>query len=148
MNRVFEDFVVTALRETLRLTKHTLKQGVSLRLDTAGEIDVQPDLSWWELGQCRFVGDVKYKHLDAGGIKHADMYQLLSYAVAADLPRALLVYASGEGDSGVHEVVHIGKELTITTLDLEGTPDEILGQIGELAERIKRMKSQERDRAA
>ena len=148
MNKVFEDFVVVALREKLGLTNHTLRQGVSLRLDTAGEIDVQPDLSWWELGQCRFVGDVKYKHLDAGGIKHADMYQLLSYAIAADLPRALLVYASGEGDPGVYEIVHVGKELTITRLDLEGPPDEILGEVGRLAERIKDMKSETRDRAA
>ena len=148
MNRVFEDFVVTSLREALGVTQHTLRQGATLRLDKARQIDVRPDLSWWESGQCLFVGDVKYKRLDAGEIKHADLYQLLSYAIAADLPRALLVYASGQGDSGVHEIVHVGKELTISTLDLEGAPDEILGQVGQLAERIKGMKCESRDRAA
>ena len=148
MNLVFEDFVVTALREKLGLTEHTLKQGASLHLDTANRIDVRPDLSWWELGQCRFVGDVKYKRLDAGGIKHADLYQLLSYAIAADLPHALLVYASGESDPGVHEIIHVGKKLSILTLDLTGSPDEILDQVGQLAERIKSMKSQASDRAA
>ena len=148
MNRVFEDFVVTALREKLGLTERVLKQGESLRLDRARKIDVRPDLSWWQSGQCLFVGDVKYKRLEAGGIKHPDLYQLLSYAIAADLPRALLVYASGEGDPGVHEIVHVEKELSIRTLDLTGSPDEILEQVGRLAERIKRMKSQARDRAA
>ena len=148
MNRVFEDFVVTALRETLGVTQHTLRQGATLHLDKARQIDVRPDLSWWESGQCLFVGDVKYKRLDAGEIKHADLYQLLSYAIAADLPRALLVYASGQGDSGVHEIDHVGEELTISTLDLKRAPDEILGQVGQLAERISGMKSEARDQAA
>ena len=148
MNRVFEDFVVTALRETLGVTQHSLRQGATLHLDRAGKIDVQPDLSWWESGQYRFVGDVKYKWLAPGGIKHADIYQLLSYTIAADLPGGLLIYAAEERERGVHEIVQVGKELTITTLDLEGTPDEILGQIGWLAERIKRMKSEARNRAA
>ena len=90
MNRVFEDFVVTALREKLGLTERVLRQGESLHLDKGRKIDVRPDLSWWQSGQCLFVGDVKYKRLEAGGIKHPDLYQLLSYAIAADLPRALL----------------------------------------------------------
>ncbi len=148
MNRVFEDFVVTALRETLGVTQHTLRQGATLHLDKARQIDVRPDLSWWESGQCLFVGDVKYKRLDAGEIKHADLYQLLSYAIAAHLPRGLLIYAAGESERGVHEIVHIGKELSITTLNLERAPDEILGQVGQLAERISGMKSEARDQAA
>lgn len=148
MNRVFEDFVVTALREKLGLTERVLRQGESLHLDKGRKIDVRPDLSWWQSGQCLFVGDVKYKRLEAGGIKHPDLYQLLSYAIAADLPRALLVYASGEGDPGVHEIVHVEKELSIRTLDLTGSPDEILEQVGRLAERIKSMKSQAQGRAA
>ena len=148
MNQVFEDFVVTALRETLGVTRHTLRQGVSLHLDKAREIDVRPDLSWWEAGQYLFVGDVKYKRLQASGIKHADLYQLLSYTIAADLPRGLLIYAAEKRERGVHEIVHVGKELTITTLDLEGAPDDILGQVGQLAERISGMKSEAQDRAA
>ncbi|MCY3800116.1 MAG: hypothetical protein OXG46_00895 [Chloroflexi bacterium] len=148
MNRVFEDFVVTALREALGLTMHTLRQGATLHLDTANQIDVRPDLSWWEASRYRFVGDVKYKRLDAGEIKHADLYQLLSYTIAADLPQGLLIYAAGERDPGAHEIVHVGKRLSIETLELAGTPDEILGQIGRLAARIRRMKSRERDRAA
>ena len=148
MNQVFEDFVVTALRETLGVTQHTLRQGATLHLDKARQIDVRPDLSWWEAGQYLFVGDVKYKRLQASGIKHADLYQLLSYTIAADLPRGLLIYAAEERERGVHEIVHVGKELTITTLDLEGSPDEILGQVSRLAEQINGMKSQERGRAA
>ena len=148
MNQVFEDFVVTALRETLGVTQHTLRQGATLHLDRARQIDVRPDLSWWESGRYRFVGDVKYKWLAPGGIKHADIYQLLSYTIAADLPQGLLIYAAGEREQGVHEIVHVEKELAITTLDLEGTPDEILEQIGWLAERIKSMKSKARNRAA
>ena len=58
------------------------------------------------------------------------------------------MYASGQGDSGVHEIDHVGEELTISTLDLKRAPDEILGQVGQLAERISGMKSEARDQAA
>ena len=37
MNRVFEDFVVAALRETLGVTQHTLRQGATLHLDQGGQ---------------------------------------------------------------------------------------------------------------
>ena len=53
---------------------------------------MEPDLSWWalatnenELRAC-FVGDGKYKKLDTPGFRHADIYQMLAYCTAADLP--------------------------------------------------------------
>ncbi len=141
MNRVFEDFVVVALREELGLTQRALPQGACLHLDGAGEVRLRPDISWWELGQCLFVGDVKYKTLDAGKIKHADLYQLLAYTIAAGLSLGLLVYAAGERDPGTYEIVHIGKVLTIVTLDVAGSPDKILDQIDQLAERIRTMRN-------
>jgi 5-methylcytosine-specific restriction enzyme subunit McrC len=148
MNQVFEDFVVAALRDALDLPKSRFCQGATLYLDRSRHIRMRPDISWWEAGQCRFVGDVKYKRLEAGGIQHADVYQLVSYTIAADLPQGLLVYAAGEREPGVHEIVHVGKMLTIITMDLAGVPEDILQEVGRTAELIRAMRRGQAHRAA
>ena len=97
MNRVFEDFVIVALREALGLSAIIFTQGASgklLHLDEARRVRLEPDMSWWEGSFCTFVGDVKYKRLT--GNKNADLYQMLAYLAATDLQSGLLVYAAGE----------------------------------------------------
>lgn len=139
MNIVFEDFVVTALRETLRLSQREFPQnakGKWLRLDEAGHIKLKPDISWWRGNQCCFVGDVKYKPVNVKGIKHADLYQLLAYTIAADLPEGILIYAKGEANAAVHEIQMAGKWLTVLTLDLTGSPEQLLEQIESVGVRI------------
>jgi 5-methylcytosine-specific restriction enzyme subunit McrC len=139
MNKVFEDFVVIALREALGLSPTTFprgNQGRALHLDLGRRIALQPDISWWHAGRPRFVGDVKYKRVDHRGVKHADIYQLLAYTIAADLPGGLLIYAAGEDDQVTHEIVQLGKRIQVVPLDLAGTPDQILAQIGEVAGQI------------
>jgi len=64
MNDVFEDFVVRALRDALRLSAQAFPQnalGRRMRFDERENIRLKPDFSWWEAGECRLVGDVKYK---------------------------------------------------------------------------------------
>jgi len=141
MSRVFEDFVVVALRQALGLTEQSFPQGAAGRtlvLDRAGAVRLEPDLSWWEGSRCCFVGDVKYKRAREG--EHADLYQVLAYAVAADLPCGLLVYAAGEADPASHEVVYAGKLLQVVALDLAGPPPAILAQIELLAQRVRRLR--------
>jgi len=136
MNTVFEDFVVIALREELRLSERAFPQGNRghwLRLDTAGRISLKPDISWWDGPRCRFVGDIKYKKVKADGVLHPDLYQLLAYTIAANLPGGLLIYAAGEDEPVMHEIVTIGKRLEVVTLDLAGTPDEVLAQVEQVA---------------
>jgi hypothetical protein len=55
---------------------------------------------------------------------------------ATNLPGGLLVYAAGEGEPVTHQVVHIGKELEVVTLDLCGSPSAILAQVRQLASRV------------
>lgn len=142
MNQLFEDFVVTALREALGLSEKSFPQNArrrTLTLDEAGRIRLEPDVSWWRASRCRFVGDVKYKRDVAARGKHPDLYQVLSYAVAADLPGGLLVYAAGEDRAGVHRVRHLGKRLEVVSLDLGGSPREVLAQVAAVASRIRAM---------
>ena len=142
MNEVFEDFVVTSLRETLHLSQQTFPQGSRgkpLRLDQAGAIHLYPDLSWWSGRRCQFVGDVKYKRIDLTGARNNDLYQVLAYTIATDLPSGMLVYAAGEANEVVHHIVHLGKRIEVRTLDLAGTPAQMLGQIEVIARRVRDM---------
>ena len=143
MNVVFEEFVRTALREALGLPAGTFPAGskVSVVLDEGARIRLAPDLSWWVGGSCVFVGDAKYKRINVKGINHPDLYQLLAYTVALGLPAGLLVYAAGEADRVEHSVVHAGKRLDVTTVDLTGTPDEILADIARIAGRAKALRA-------
>jgi len=142
MASVFEDFVVVSLREALGATDRTFPQGAvgrRLRLDSEGDIALAPDLSWWQDDRCLFVGDCKYKRAKVEGVPNADLYQLLAYTTALDLPDGLLIYAAGEYPAGTHTVRHAGKRLHVVTLDLAGEPSMILMEIERLADRVRRL---------
>lgn len=140
MNQVFEDFVILALRDELNVSEYAFAQAARchrLHLDEAARIELEPDISWWEGRRCTFVGDVKYKRIGAEGIVHPDLYQLLAYTIATDLPSGMLIYAAGEEIPITHTVIFAGKRLEVVTLDLEGSPQIILEQIRGLAESIR-----------
>ena len=161
MDRVFEDFITTALRDALDLSVRAFPHGCAgrkLTLDAASSLPLLPDLSWWEDGRCVFAGDVKYKRTRHG--EQADLYQVLAYSTAAGLPAGLLVYAAGPdhlaatygmpGQLAVHEVPHAGntgKALHVTALDLNGSPSDILAQVALLAQRVRRLRLAVRDHA-
>jgi 5-methylcytosine-specific restriction enzyme subunit McrC len=138
MNDVFEAFLYRALLESLDLSPTVFRRGaVGLTLDEANQVRLEPDLSWWHGGKCVFVGDAKYKRLDGPGFKHADLYQLLAYATAANLERGLLVYAAGEAEPTAHKVRFTGVELVVASLNLAGAPTEILDEVAGLAQLIR-----------
>ena len=137
MNKVFEKFLYVALREELDLPESQWRHGAGLTLDEEGSVRMKPDLSWWCQGQWLFVGDAKYKRLQPEGFEHADIYQMLAYCTAADLPSGLLVYAAGEGAPGEYKIRKSGKTIEVANLDLKGAPEAILEQVGELAKRVR-----------
>lgn len=145
MNKVFENFVVVALREALGLTERAFPQGASnkgLRLDQAARITLEPDISWWEGRRCTFVGDVKYKRISYEEIKNPDIYQLLAYAVATDLPGGLLIYAAeGAAEPNTYTVRYGDQELEVVTLDLSKSSEEILSRIQWIVSRIARLRA-------
>lgn len=141
MNKVFEDFMVVALREALGVTEREFPQGASGRqMWLAGDrIRLEPDISWWPGRRCVFVGDLKYKKTDYG-IPNADLYQLLAYTIGADLPSGLLIYAQGEEAPTVYAVRHAGKRLEVMAVDLSGSPEQVLAEVGNVAGRIRKMR--------
>lgn len=143
MNRVFEDFVVVALREALGVSERSFPQGAKGRqlfLDSARKVSLEPDISWWEGGRCAFVGDVKYKVLSESGVVHSDLYQLLSYVIACDLPGGLLVYGSG-GNVITHDIERAGKSLEVVSLNLSSPPEQIRRGMADLARRVRALRA-------
>ncbi|MDE0168423.1 MAG: restriction endonuclease, partial [bacterium] len=102
-------------------------------------IRLKPDISWWEGSRCVFVGDIKYKKTDYG-IPNADLYQLLAYTIAADLPSGLLIYAQGEENPISHTIKHVGKRLEVVAVELSGPPDEILAEVSKVADTVRSMR--------
>lgn len=140
MHEVFEQFVHVTLGRALGATGPDWPRngrGRPLHLDERGRVPLKPDLSWWIGGRCVFVGDCKYKRTEVG--TNADLYQLLAYLTATDLPAGVLVYAAGEAEPTHHVTRFAGKELHIHTLDLAGHPAAILAQVEHLADRIRPM---------
>lgn len=138
MNQIFQEFVTVALREALGVSEQVFGERGIGSLDMQNRVTLKPDLVWGDGSRCTFVGDVKYKRAD-GGVPNADLYQLLAYATALDLPGGLLIYAKGERAPMTHTVRHSGKRLEVATLDLSGTLEETLDRIGDLAQRIRRL---------
>ncbi len=84
------------------------------------------------------MGDVKYKRTDFGLGKHPDIYQLLAYTIASNLPEGMLIYAAGNVAPRAHQVKFAGKTLHVVSLDLSGSPSEILKQIRDVGNEISR----------
>ncbi len=147
MIELFQEFATTALREALGVSERTLRGDGNLpriSLDVGGRIRLRPDISWWEGGACRFVGDLKYKNIASGDIPNADLYQLLAYATALDLPGGMLIYAKGEREEREYEIRHVGKRLSVAALDLSGGLDAVLERVAVLANKVRAMRDDAR----
>ena len=104
---------------------------------TGGGAPTGQDLVWRDGSSCIFVGDAKYKEVIDEGVPNADIYQMLAYCTAADLPSGLLIYAAGEDESREYKIRNADKAIEVVSLDLNGTPETILGEVANLAERVK-----------
>ena len=137
MNVVFQEFVTVALREALGLSPAVFSERSIDSLDSGGRIHLRPDLTWWDGRSCVFVGDAKYKKITHASVPNADLYQLLAYATALDLPGGLLIYAQGEAESREYRVRHAGKRLEVAALDISGNLDETLARVRGLSEMVR-----------
>ena len=137
MNVIFQEFVVQALREELAVSAEVLRSVESTPFDVARRVCLAPDLTWWEGNMCMFVGDAKYKNLTGKSVPTDDLYQLLAYATALDLPGGLLIYAHGEATTATYNVLNSGKRLEVIALDLSGTLDDILSRVKDVALKVR-----------
>ena len=148
MNTVFQEFVTQALREELRVSEHTLRSDDRIprrvALDDDGKVRLKPDLSWWDGPTCTFVGDAKYKNITGERVPNADLYQLLAYATALNLPGGLLAYAQGEADTATYQVCNAGNRLEVVAVELGGTIDELRASVDRVAARVRALRDDAR----
>lgn len=144
MNVVFQEFVTTALREALGVSADVFGELGIPTLDECKKVGLKPDLVWHNCSSNVFVGDAKYKRVVNEHVPNADLYQVLAYATALDLPGGMLIYAKGEAESITHEVRNSGKRLIVSSLDLTGSLDQILHRVEELATDVRALGGQAR----
>lgn len=143
MWRVFEDFVTTALTDSLsrRYRGNSVTQYPSF-LDEptsgakTGRVKLLIDLVHLVDGIPRIIFDAKYKVASPGGkYPNADHYQMLAYCTALKLPTAWLVYAAGRDHVAEHRVVNTDVTVMVYPLDLSAAPYALLEQIDRLVDR-------------
>ena len=145
MNVVFQEFVTVALRDALGVSEGVFRERYITSLDVGGSVRLKPDLTWQHGSSCVFVGDAKYKNITGERIPNADLYQLLAYSTALDLPGGLLIYAEGEAAETTYHIRHSGKRLEVAALDLSGSLDEVLARVRDLADRISKLRDEARE---
>ena len=142
MNTLFQEFLTVALRETLGLTERVFREKNIDTLDVDGKVKLRPDLTWWHGRDCQFVGDAKYKGIENESVPNADLYQLLAYVTALNLPGGLLIYAQGKAETATYTVRNSGRRLEVAALDLGGTLDSVLRRVDVLADRIRALRGE------
>ena len=146
MNVVFQEFVTQALRDELGVSSTAFREKYVRTLAYEDQVRLRPDLTWWEGNRCVFVGDAKYKRIADDRVPNADLYQLLAYSIAEDLPGGLLIYAEDETEIGTREylVRHAEKRLEVVALDLSGTLDETLDRVKGLSQKVVALRGGQR----
>ena len=142
MNTLFQEFLTVALRETLGLTERVFREKNIDTLDVDGKVKLRPDLTWWHGRECQFVGDAKYKGIENESVPNADLYQLLAYVTALNLPGGLLIYAQGKAEMATYTVRNSGRRLEVAALNLGGSLDAVLKRVDVLAERVKALRDE------
>jgi 5-methylcytosine-specific restriction enzyme subunit McrC len=133
MAKVFEDFLLTAMREALAAYPGDTRGQYPVALDHDRSVAMNPDIVHIVNNHPVAVFDAKYKLEDpTAGYPNADLYQMLAYCTALRLNRGWLVYAHGTNGAR-HRVRHTHIELIPHALDLAATPTMILKQVDELA---------------
>ncbi|MER7079100.1 5-methylcytosine-specific restriction enzyme subunit McrC [Saccharopolyspora kobensis] len=135
--KVFEDFITVALRDALGQSGGYSVLQASHHLDDRNAIRMVPDFVHYEAdGTPLAVVDAKYKAQRPDGFPDADLYQMLAYCTALNLPEGHLVYAKGNAPHGAHRVRYAGTVLHQHAVDLDQPSAGVLADIRTVAQRL------------
>ncbi|WP_280438000.1 McrC family protein [Nocardia carnea] len=137
MWKIYEDFVCTALSESLAPYGGPCALQHRMPLDTAAEVIMRPDLVWFRPNRTpRAIIDAKYKVESPAGFPDADLYQMLAYCTTTGLDHGHLVYAKGNAVQRVHRILGSSVTIHCHALDLSLSPSDLLAAVDDLAARI------------
>lgn len=134
MEKVFEDFVTTALTEAWRSIPGRTERQYPAKLDTDGAVSMNVDVVHLVDDMPRVIVDAKYKlESTSGRYPNTDLYQVLAYCIALRVDRAWLVYAGDKANATSHNVLNSPITITTYALDLGASPQDLVGQVERLA---------------
>jgi 5-methylcytosine-specific restriction enzyme subunit McrC len=150
MAAVYEDFIGTALRESLTRfpggTHVQYKSHLDLP-DHDTRLTMYVDVVHVVSGAPRIIFDAKYKAADPrGSYPNADHYQMLAYCTALAVPTAWLVYAGG-GPPRRRRIANTAITVVEYPLDLSAHPRELLAQVDRLAQAAWQEQSRQLNRS-
>jgi len=133
LNVVFENWLATALRVTLRPFGGVLRAQWPGHLDVRRRIRLRPDLVWERGGFPVAVIDAKYKMLRPAGYPNDNLYQMLAYCTVLGLPLGRLVFAAGDEQPIRHAIRGTNTTIETWTLDLSKPIPDLLADVNGLA---------------
>ncbi|MGH4013823.1 MAG: McrC family protein [Pseudonocardiaceae bacterium] len=134
MDKLFENFVGTALREAWASYPGRTELQHPADFDDSGVMRITVDVVHFVAGVPRIIADAKYKlESSTGRYRNPDHYQMLAYCNALGVPVAWLVYASGSRGPVTRRVRNTDIDLVEYPLRLGEPPSSLLTQIAHLA---------------
>jgi len=140
MAKVFEDFIGTALTESLRRYPGSTRTQYPTHLDEKqlqrpSAISMYVDIVHSVSKETRLIFDAKYKAAGSNArYPNADHYQMLAYCTALNLPTAWLVYADA-GEPQRRAVRNTNIEIIEYPINIGLDPEDLLAGIDRLANR-------------
>jgi 5-methylcytosine-specific restriction enzyme subunit McrC len=136
LNRVFEDWLSTALREALEPRWGQLHAQWQGHFDTEARISLRPDLVW-EVGSVPVgVVDAKYKSLLSTAQPNGDLYQMLAYCTVLGISAGHLVYAGGESIPAPCAVANTNVSISTWVLHLDKPVPDLLDEVATVARAV------------
>lgn len=133
MERLFESFLETALRDAAEPHGMRCQRQTEHYLDAARQIKIRPDISVYGPAGLHCVIDAKYKTTDDTPGDPPDLYQATAYCTALGLKIGHLVYANGPAAPMTHTIGPAGTSITVHGVDLSAPPAQILETISSIA---------------
>ncbi|MBL7492510.1 restriction endonuclease [Frankia sp. AgB1.9] len=134
MNKVYEDWLTATVRIALEPYGGVVEGQRVIHLDESGRLAPRPDITWWRDGRCLAVLDAKYKSPKGHDFPADDLYQLIAYCTALDLPEGHLIYAGGVPTS--YGIRGSGPRIRCHVLDLRRPVTTLLVKLSEIAESV------------
>ncbi|MFG1872447.1 McrC family protein [Micromonospora arborensis] len=130
MEKVFETFIGTALREALVAYSGHTETPAKDALDVGQAIRIEPDVLHIINGRPAAVFDAKYKiEPGAGKPTNDDVYQMLAYCTALNLSIGWIIYAEGAAPARTWRIRNSGTTIGYRPLNLSQPPDQVLKDV-------------------
>jgi len=135
MEKLFEDFVRNVIQRYNQ--KYTTTAGSNYLDITRSYVKLKPDIIMKQNGKIKLVLDCKYKKVrkipedygvDLAKPYPSDVYQMLSYMVAYECPKGVLVYPKGECDDLDIQIMVESKQyiIHVKQIDLMRLDEDVL----------------------